>query len=70
MVGKEARVVEEVFLNKGAVEHTETIRDTVRRTEVEVEELPSTGIGTTGTTGTSGTGVTGTGTTRTNRDNY
>ncbi len=42
VISKDARVVEEVFVSKGATEHTETVRDTVRRTEVEVEELPGT----------------------------
>jgi stress response protein YsnF len=37
-VAKEARVVEEVALRKTAEERTETVRDTVRRTEVEVED--------------------------------
>lgn len=39
VVGKEARVVEEVTLNKDVTEQDETIRDTVRRTDVEVEEV-------------------------------
>jgi stress response protein YsnF len=38
-VRKEARVVEEVALKKTAEEHEEKIKDKVRRTEVEVEEL-------------------------------
>lgn len=38
-VQKEARVVEEVALRKTTEEHEEKIRDTVRRTDVEVEEL-------------------------------
>jgi uncharacterized protein (TIGR02271 family) len=38
VVAKEARVVEEVALRKTAEERTETVRDTVRRTEVEVED--------------------------------
>jgi uncharacterized protein (TIGR02271 family) len=38
-VGKEARVVEEVTLKKRAEEHKETVRDTVRRSEVEVERI-------------------------------
>ena len=67
VVGKEARVVEEVVVSKGAVEHTETVRDTVRHTEVEVEELPTeTTIGRGTVTGA----TTGTGTTTTNRDSY
>ncbi|MGI8634849.1 MAG: YsnF/AvaK domain-containing protein [Segetibacter sp.] len=39
VVTKEARVVEEVRLNKDVTERTETISDTVRKTEVDVEEL-------------------------------
>lgn len=37
VVQKDARVVEEVAVRKEAEERTETIRDTVRKTEVEVE---------------------------------
>jgi len=37
VVAKEARVVEEVSLRKHAEEREETIRDTVRRTDVKVE---------------------------------
>jgi len=37
VVGKQARVVEEVTIGKEAHEHMETVRDTVRETEVEVE---------------------------------
>jgi uncharacterized protein (TIGR02271 family) len=39
VVGKSARVVEEVRVGKEATEHAEQIHDTVRRTEVEVEEI-------------------------------
>ncbi len=39
VVSKQARVVEEVRVGKDATERTETVRDTVRRTEVEVENL-------------------------------
>jgi uncharacterized protein (TIGR02271 family) len=39
VVSKEARVVEEVRVSKDATERTETVRDTVRRTEVNVEKL-------------------------------
>lgn len=39
VVGKEAWVKEEVSLNKEVEENEETIRDTVRRTEVDVENL-------------------------------
>jgi uncharacterized protein (TIGR02271 family) len=41
VVSKQARVVEEVVVGKEVSEHTETVRDTVRRTEVEVEQLAS-----------------------------
>jgi len=37
VVGKEARVVEEVKLRKQAEEREETVRDTVRRSDVKVE---------------------------------
>lgn len=37
VVGKEARVVEEVLVRKDVGERVETVRDTVRHTEVEVE---------------------------------
>ncbi len=43
VVAKDARVVEEVVVGKNAVERTETIHDTVRHTEVVVEELPAAG---------------------------
>jgi len=42
VVGKQARVVEEVVIGKETTERAETIRDTVRRTEVEVEEVGTT----------------------------
>ena len=48
VISKEARVVEEVVVGKTATDRVETITDTVRRTDVEVEEIP----GTTTTTGT------------------
>ncbi len=38
VVDKTARVVEEVAVNKEVGERTETIRDTVRKTDVDVEE--------------------------------
>ena len=40
VVEKQARVVEEVVVNKEAQERTETVRDTVRRTDVDVEQIP------------------------------
>ena len=51
VVSKEARVVGEVGLRKDATQRTETVSDTVRRTEVEVEDERGT-ISRTGTTGT------------------
>jgi uncharacterized protein (TIGR02271 family) len=38
VVAKEARVKEEVVIRKEAEERTQTVQDTVRRTEVEVED--------------------------------
>ena len=38
VVNKQARVVEEVAINKEVGERTETVRDTLRRTDVDVEE--------------------------------
>jgi uncharacterized protein (TIGR02271 family) len=38
VVSKDARVVEEVVVSKGTTERTETVHDTVRRQEVEVED--------------------------------
>jgi uncharacterized protein (TIGR02271 family) len=39
VVDKRARVVEEVVVNKEVTEHAETVRDTVRRSDVEVEKV-------------------------------
>ncbi len=39
VVAKNARVVEEVQVGKQTTEHSQTITDTVRRTEVEVEQV-------------------------------
>ncbi len=39
IVSKQARVVEEVAINKNVQQRTETIKDTVRRTDVDVEQL-------------------------------
>ena len=39
VVAKEARVVEEVVVGKEVAERTETVRETVRRTDVSVEEI-------------------------------
>jgi uncharacterized protein (TIGR02271 family) len=43
VVAKDARVVEEIHVRKNVDEHTEKVHDTVRRTEVEVEQLGNTG---------------------------
>ena len=53
VVAKEARVVEEVVVGKQATERTETVHDTVRRTDVEVEQIAGTTTGTTFDTTTS-----------------
>jgi uncharacterized protein (TIGR02271 family) len=51
VVSKEARVVEEVVVRKEAETRTETISDTVRKTEVDVEDERNVrGTGTTGST--------------------
>ena len=39
VIAKEPHVVEEVIVSKEIVDHPETIRDTVRRTDVEIERL-------------------------------
>jgi len=39
VVNKEARVVEEITLNKEVEERDEVIRDTVRKTEVDIDQL-------------------------------
>jgi uncharacterized protein (TIGR02271 family) len=48
VVDKQARVVEEIVVHKDAQERTETVQDTVRRTQVDVDEVA-------GQTTTSGT---------------
>jgi stress response protein YsnF len=40
VVSKTARVVEEVIINKDVEERTEKVQDTVKRTEVEVQQTP------------------------------
>ena len=44
VVSKTARVTEEVSLHKEMTDRVETVRDTVRRDEVEVEQVPGTAI--------------------------
>ncbi len=50
VVTKEARATEEVVIRKTAEEQTQTVQDTVRRTEVEVEDERQAGTSTGGTT--------------------
>jgi len=42
IVDKQTRIVEEIVIRKDVEEHTETVTDTVRRTDAQVEELPGT----------------------------
>ena len=68
VIGKETRVVEEIGLRKEASDRTETVRDTVRSTKVEVEDgtkvvpgaatTPASTTTTTTTPGSMGTGGT------------
>jgi uncharacterized protein (TIGR02271 family) len=51
VVSKEARVTEEVNLRKDATERTESVRDTVRKTDVDVEKLSGERRGTSGGSG-------------------
>ncbi len=53
VVSKEARVTEELVIRKDVEERTETVSDTVRRTEVEVEDERNAEGTRTGTTGSS-----------------
>jgi len=43
VINKEARVVEEVVVRKDVGQRTETVQDTVRRTDVQVEDRTTTG---------------------------
>ena len=54
VIGKEAHVVEEISLRKEATDRVETVRDTVRETKVDVEQVPGAGM-----TGSTTTGITG-----------
>lgn len=64
IVGKTARVVEEISLRKEATDRVETVRDTVRRTEVDIQDTTDvnrTDVNrTAGTMGTSGSNPPGT----------
>jgi len=61
VVSKSARVVEEVVVGKEATEHTENINDTVRRTEVDVEQMGASDRSATGATTNADTSMTGAG---------
>ena len=64
VVGKQAHVREEVVIHKEGADRTETVRDTVRREDVEITKEPAAATKTT-TTGTTLSGTTGTGTSST-----
>lgn len=49
VVSKNARVVEEIVVGKTATDRTETVRDTVRRTDVDVQEIDTDAVTTRGT---------------------
>jgi uncharacterized protein (TIGR02271 family) len=55
VVDKRARVTEELVVSKTAEERTETVSDTVRKTEVDIDET----TGSTGSTGSSDRGLMG-----------
>jgi uncharacterized protein (TIGR02271 family) len=44
VISKTARVTEEVSLHKEVTDRVEKVRDTVRRDEIEVEQVPGTAI--------------------------
>jgi len=44
VIAKSARIVEEVVVRKDVTEEAHTVRDTVRRTEVEIEDDRRTGV--------------------------
>lgn len=68
VVGKQARVTEELVVSKTADQRTETIRDTVRKTEVEIDEDANL---TNRDTSRSGSAIGGSGTSgSTDRDRY
>ena len=58
VIAKEARVVEEIAVHKEAADRVETVRDTVRKTQVEVEDgVTGTPAGRVGTNTAPGTGT-------------
>ncbi|GAA4319136.1 YsnF/AvaK domain-containing protein [Flaviaesturariibacter amylovorans] len=56
VIHKQARVVEEVRIRTEVSEHDETVRETLRRTDIDVEQLRNDARGATGSTGHAGTG--------------
>jgi uncharacterized protein (TIGR02271 family) len=54
VIEKQARVVGEVDVGKDVSERTETVKDTVRRSEVEVEDVPASRTGASGKPGNTG----------------
>ena len=54
VVGKQVRVVEEVSIGKTSSERTETVKDTLRHTEVNVEQVPGSTATSSTTKGTTG----------------
>jgi len=54
VVSKTARVIEEVIVGKEITNRTETVRDTVRRSDVEVDTLPGSNAPVSGTTRATG----------------
>jgi len=44
VVSKSSHIAEEVVVGKTGSDHVETIKDTVRRQQVEVERVPSTSV--------------------------
>jgi len=65
-VSKEARVAEEIEIQKRSMSHEQTVSDTVRREVVDIDQ-PTAGAGL-GTTGVMSTGLAGTGTLGTGAD--
>lgn len=61
VVAKEARIVEEIGVRKEAADRIETVRDTVRKTQVDVEDSTATRAGATTTGATTPGTTTGTG---------
>ena len=54
VIAKEARVTEEVVIRKEATERTETVQDTVRRTEVDIDDTTTNAVGVTPGIGVAG----------------